>query len=138
MDQQIIDKLQNTTLSSSKLTHARLKHFSKIAQTSEDHISRIGMALSIKKGPISFDWKPSDLGKNEVPMSVLTSKQIRGKTIFKEDLLIFIALANQHQLTEVHDNQWRSLMNLHWERGVQTLTEISSGQNDWLRILAAL
>ena len=137
MQQEIIDKMQNTTLASSHLTHARLKHFAHIAQTSEDHISRIGLALSMRDGPIALDWQPSDLEVNDAPMSVITGKQIRGKTIFKDDLLIFISLANRHQqVTEYGD--WRTMLTLHWERGVQTLTELSAGQTDWLRILASL
>ena len=137
MEQEIIDKLQNTTLSSSLLTHARLKHFAQIAQTSEDHISRIGMALSIKQGAIDLDWEPSSIGEHDAPMSVITGKQIRGKTIFKDDLLVFMALANKHQKITEYD-QWRATMNSHWERGVQTLTEVSTGQRDWIRILGSL
>jgi hypothetical protein len=137
MEQDLIDKLQNTTFSSAQLTHARLKHFSKIAQTSEDHISRIGLALSMKMGPVEIDWKPTSLGQNDASMSVISGKHIRGKTIFKDDLLIFIAMANQHQKITDY-NQWRSMMNSHWERGVQRLTEISDGKMDWVRILASL
>jgi hypothetical protein len=137
MQQEIIDRLQGTTLSSSQLTHARLKHFAGIAQTSEDHISRIGMALSIKEGGIDLDWEPTSIGEHDAPMSVITGKQIRGKTIFKNDLLVFIALANQHQQVTDYD-QWRSMMNAHWERGVQRLTELSNGQRDWIRILDSI
>ena len=137
MQQEIIDRLQGTTLSSSQLTHARLKHFAGIAQTSEDHISRIAMALSIKQGTIELDWGPTSIGEHDAPMSVITGKQIRGKTIFKNDLLVFIALANQHQKITEYD-QWRSMMNAHWERGVQRLTELSNGQRDWIRILDSI
>ena len=137
MQQEIIDRLQGTTLSSSQLTHARLKHFAGIAQTSEDHISRIGMALSIKEGAVELDWEPTSIGENDAPMSVITGKQIRGKTIFKNDLLVLIALVNQHQQVTEYD-QWRSMMNAHWERGVQRLTEISNGQRDWIRILDSI
>ena len=137
MDQEILDKMQNTTLASSHLTHARLKHFAQIAQTSEDHISRIGLALSMRDGPIALDWKPTVLEANDAPMSVTSGKQIRGKTIFKDDLLIFIALANRNQQVTEYDD-WRAMMTLHWERGVQTLTELSAGQTDWLRILSSI
>ena len=95
------------------------------------------MALSIKEGAVELDWEPTSIGEHDAPMSVITGKQIRGKTIFKNDLLVLIALVNQHQQVTEYD-QWRSMMNAHWERGVQRLTEISNGQRDWIRILDSI
>ena len=135
MEQEVITKLQKTTMSSHHLTHSRLKHFAKIAETSEDHISRIGMALSIKCGEINHDWMPTNLNSDEPPQSVVTGKQIRGSTLFKDDLLIFMALVNQHQ-QPVDYNDWRTVLTAHWERGTEILTESSGGQKDWIRILS--
>ena len=53
-----LTKLEATTLTSQMLTHARLKHLAKIAQTSEDHVSRIGMGLSLRMGAVPEDWQP--------------------------------------------------------------------------------
>ena len=49
----------------------------------------------MRDGPIALDWQPTELGANDAPMSVIAGKQIRGKTIFKDDLLVFMALANE-------------------------------------------
>jgi hypothetical protein len=137
MEDEIIDKLQNTTLSSAALTHARLKHFAGIAQTSEDHISRIGLGLSLAKGEVESDYQPGALGVNDAPLSVVVGKHIRGKTIFKDDLHIFLALAGQHQ--DISDYaECRSLMRAHWERGIEIFTTHAAGQSDWIRITQAL
>ena len=58
---EIIEKLQSTTFQSTPLTNSRLKYLSNIAQITEDHISRIGLGLSISKGNVRTDWKPSEL-----------------------------------------------------------------------------
>jgi hypothetical protein len=137
MQDEFFEKLQNTTLSSAPLTHSRLKHFAGIAQTTEDHISRIGLGLSFNHGEVEADWLPNALGGIDAPMSVITGKHIRGKTLFKEDLLFFIALASQHQ--DLSDySECRSILRAHWERGVQMLTEKAQGNPDWIRITNSL
>ena len=83
MKDEWLTKLESTTLTSQMLTHARLKHLAKIAQTSEDHISRIGMGLSLRMGAVSRDWEPYELGSDDAPISVVSGKSIRGKTLFK-------------------------------------------------------
>ena len=83
---EIIEKLQSTTFQSTQLTNARLKYLSKIAQTTEDHISRIGMGLSISKGEVKNEWRPKEL-ENELSIvsSLSKEKHLRGKTLFKDD-----------------------------------------------------
>ena len=137
MESEWLVKLQNSTLSSDVLTHARLKHLAGMAQTTEDHVSRLGMGLSLRMGAIKPDWTPYPLGADDAPVSVVTEKQIRGKTLFKEDTPLFCALILQHQVPADYD-EWRATLRAHWERGVQLLTQKGSGEIDWLRIVAKL
>jgi len=134
MDEELISKMMNTSLSSTPLTHNRLKHFSKIAETSEDNISRIGISLSLAKGEVELDYKPRSLGLIDAPLTVDSSKNIRGKTLFKEDLLLFMALINLNQKVSKYDDI-RSIFRSHWERGVQLMTEKSNGESDWINIV---
>ena len=137
MKDEWVSKLESTTLTSQLLTHARLKHLAKIAQTSEDHVSRIGMGLSLRMGSVPDDWQPYELGSDDAPISVVSGKSIRGKTLFKSDLTLFCALTLQHQVPEDYDG-WRQTLGGHWERGVQLLTQKASGETDWLRIISKL
>ena len=131
----IIDKLQSTTLQSHNLTNSRLKFLSSKAQISEDHISRIGLALSLSEGLINFDWEPELLDSEESNLEFLSKgKQIRGKTLFKEDLPIWMALVLKNQVPEDY-SQWRIIYRLHWGRGIQMLTRIFLQTGDWLRTL---
>lgn len=131
----IIDKLHSTTIQSHTLTNSRLKYLSSKAQISEDHISRIGLALSLSEGLINFDWEPELLDSEESNLEFLSKeKQIRGKTLFKEDLPIWMALILKNQIPEDY-SQWRIICRLHWERGVQLLMEKSLLTGDWLRTL---
>ena len=137
MNEEIFNKIMNTSFSSSIITHCRLKYYSKIAETTEDHISRIGLGLSLSAGSIDFDWKPSALGNIDVPITVDSGKSIRAKTLFKEDLLIFIALANKYQTIESYE-EYRSGFRAHWERGIQLITEKSNGSSEWITIMQSI
>jgi len=137
MKDEWLTKLEATTLTSQMLTHARLKHLAKIAQTSEDHVSRIGMGLSLRMGAVPEDWQPYELGSDDAPISVVSGKSIRGKTLFKSDLTLFCALTLHHQVPENYDG-WRKTLGGHWERGVQLLTQQAAGESDWLRIISKL
>lgn len=108
-----------------------------MAETSEDHISRIGMGLSLKEGAVRQDWRPSQLGVEEVPMTTISGKSIRGKTLFKDDLSLFCALILQHQVPEDYD-MWRLILSKHWERGVQLLYQRAIGQKEWLIVITNL
>lgn len=131
---EVLDRLQNTTLTSSGITHSRLKYFSDIAQTSEDNISRIGLGLSMSEGEIMEKWTPTILGDIEANIITVKGKSIRGKTIFKDDLLLFFAMANQYQ--ELKDfTQSKNILTSHWERGIEILTEKAKGETDWIKIL---
>lgn len=137
MNEELIKKMMNTSLSSTSLTHNRLKYYSKIAETSEDNISRIGIGLSLAKGDVEFDYKPQSLGIIDAPLTVDSSKNIRAKTLFKEDLLLFMALINLNQeLSEYED--MRNIFRSHWERGMQLITEKSNGESDWINIVSLI
>ena len=53
-------KLQNTTIMSTELTHARLKHLAAKIGVTEDIVSRLALGISIREGKISEDWKPKE------------------------------------------------------------------------------
>jgi len=130
-----IEKLQSTTFLSSQLTNARLKHLAKIAETTEDHISRIGLGLSISKGEVKNDWKPKKLENELLKITNLSKeKHLRSKTLFKDDLLLWLGLILQHQNPGDY-NSWRTVSKLHWERGVEFLMEKSLKNGDWIRTI---
>ena len=131
-----MDKLLSTTLQSKPLTHSRLKHLAAIAQTSEDHISRLGLGLSMATGPINPEWQPSASNSEKSLTIEINGKQIRGKTLFKGDLAIWLALTLRHQIPENYD-EWRQVMRSHWERGVEILMERTVKEGDWLRTIRA-
>lgn len=105
-----------------------------MAQSSEDHISRLGMGLSMAEGPVPLDWAPTALPSENEQIDSDASKHIRGRTLFKEELPIWMALALRHQ-NPVDYGEWRSLFRAHWERGVETLARIAAKEGDWLRVL---
>ena len=134
---EIIEKLQSTTFQSTPLTNARLKYLSNIAGISEDHISRIGLGLSISEGNVRTDWKPSELeNENLVISNSSKEKHLRSKTLFKDDLAVWLGLILQH-----HDpgnyNSWRAISRLHWERGVELLMKKYLKNGDWIRTIVA-
>jgi len=132
---EIIKKLQSTTFQSTHLTNARLKYLANIAQTTEDHVSRIGLGLSISQGSINSDWLPSNLENEELILDIIAKeKHIRSKTLFKEDLSIWLALILQNQNPGDY-NSWRNISRSHWERGVELLMQKSLENDDWIRTL---
>ena len=126
-------KLISTTLQSKPLTHLRLKNLSTLAQTSEDHISRLGMGLSLASGEVETDWSPTArVSENEI--GDINAKQLRGKTLFKEDLSLWMALTLRHQ-TPANYEEWRLVLRSHWERGVEMLSDVASKEEDWLLVV---
>ena len=137
MDEELINKMMNTSLSSTSLTHNRLKYYSKIGETSEDNISRIGLGLSLAMGEIELNWKPHPLGLIDAPITVDSGKNIRGKTIFKEDILLFMALIKLNQDIDTYDD-YRKILRAHWERGIHLMTKKSNGKSDWVHIINSI
>ena len=133
---EIIDKLYATTLQSHPVTHSRLKTLSELAQTSEDHISRLGLALSISRNPPESDWTPT-VTESEIDLvSDIAGKHIRGRTLFKDDLQLWMALLLRGQQPRDYE-EWRTSLRLHWERGVEILMSKALENGDWLRTMKA-
>ena len=133
MSKSIQQTLLGTTLTTSVTTHNRLKSLAKIFGTTEDLISRLAISYSLQMGPLPEDWKPSHL---EGAMEVLTGKSIRGKTMFKEDLSLFLVMLAHHEPKANIENA-RELFVGHWERGIEHLLDYHQGE-DWVQLLNRL
>ena len=133
---EMMDRLIGTTLQSRPLTHARLKCLAALAQTSEDHISRFGLALSIASGPVDADWRPSRMQSESGLVDEIKEKHLRGRTLFKDDLALWMALTLRNQSPADYD-EWRQVMRAHWERGVEILMGKNVVEGDWLRTIRA-
>lgn len=129
-----MSKLHNSTLQSTKLTHHRLKILAEMAQSSEDHVSRLALSLSIADGPIESNFSPELLPHEKTLQLNNSEKQLRGKTLFKEDLIIFISALLQKETPEDY-SQLRSLIIAHWERGIEMLTIIKTEKRDWIEVV---
>lgn len=131
-------------LTSDPLTHRRLKHFAGLAQTSEDIVSRIALGLSIGREHMPTDgWAPSPLSAEiEAPedASITKGKVLKCKTLLKteEDALLVRAVLQHRECMFPDQRTWRNKITEHWERGVQELTRIAAGEDDWVRIMAAV
>ena len=132
-----LDRLDTTTLQSHNLTHSRLKLLASMAQSSEDHISRLGMAISISIGEINPDWKPTQLDLENGVLMECGPKHIRGKTLFKEEIPIWMALVLRNQNPDTYE-QWRAVLKAHWERGVENLANHALSEGDWIRTIRAI
>jgi hypothetical protein len=68
-------------------------------------------------------------------LSVINGKSIRGKTLFKAELALFLVML---AVTEpnAQPNEVRDLFRRHWERGVEMMAERLDGK-DWLDFLAS-
>jgi hypothetical protein len=123
--------LLGTTLMSSLPTHQRLKDLKEVFGCSEDILSRYAMATSMKAGPVDADWEPRPMTEG---LSVINGKSIRGKTLFKAELALFLVML---AVTEpnAQPNEVRDLFRRHWERGVEMMAERLDGK-DWLDFLA--
>ena len=124
--------LLGTTLTSSIPTHQRLKDLSKTFGCSEDIISRFAMSLSMKAGSVTQPWEAKPISEG---LTVLNGKSIRGKTLFKTELALFLVMLAVAE-PEAEPHHVRDLFRLHWERGVEMMVD-DMGDLDWLEYLAA-
>ena len=131
MSSELETALLGTTLTSSLPTHQRLKEISKTFGCSEDIISRFALSLSMKAGPVSDKWEVRPLTEG---LTVLNGKSIRGKTLFKSDLALFLVMLAVAE-PEAETQHVRELFRLHWERGVEIMAD-GMGDLDWLEYLA--
>ena len=124
-----LERLINTTIVSTELTHSRLKYLGSKFGVTEDIISRLAIGVSIRKGKAPDDWKPEIIpGKTQVEVS--TGKAIRGKTLFKNELPVWaVLLSNVEELNSVEE--MRSKFIIHWERGIEIITRADTGE-DWI------
>ena len=129
-----MSKLHNSTLQSTKLTHHRLKILAEMAQSSEDHVSRLALSLSIADGPIESNFSPELLPHEKTLQLNNSEKQLRGKTLFKEDLILFVSALLQKETPEDY-SQLRLLIIAHWERGIEMLTIIKTEKSDWIEVV---
>ena len=132
----VIDKLYSTTLQSHPITHSRLKYLSTLAQTSEDHVSRLALALSISNPLPESDWTPTLYDSEKNLVTDIKGKHLRGRTLFKDDLELWMALLLREQ-QPVDYEKWRFSFRIHWERGVEVLMGKALENGDWLRTMSA-
>lgn len=131
MKDKLIMNLLNTTFTSTVQSHQRLKELSAYFGCSEDIISRFAISRSLQTGTISQDWKPS-IGVEESTIS--NGKSIRGKTLFKSDLSLFLVmLASVEDAIDSEDV--REYFGLHWERGIELISQ-EVNEYDWLEYLS--
>lgn len=129
-------KLQNTTIMSTELTHARLKHLAAKIGVTEDIVSRLALGISIREGKISEDWKPKE-NHDEMLQEVKGGKSLRGKTLFKNELPLWMMLLSkvEGKLESIDDA--RSKFILHWERGIELISAADDG-SDWIHLVSNL
>ena len=129
-------KLQNTTIMSTELTHARLKHLAAKIGVTEDIVSRFALGISIREGKISEDWKPEE-NQDEMLHEVNGGKSLRGKTLFKNELPLWMMLLSkvEGKLESIDDA--RSKFILHWERGIELISLADDG-GDWIHLVSNL
>ena len=129
-------KLQNTTIMSTELTHTRLKHLAAKIGVTEDIVSRLALGISIREGKISDNWKPKE-NKNELLQEVKGGKSLRGKTLFKSELPLWMVLLSQTEgkLESIDDVRFKFI--LHWERGIELISKSDDG-SDWIHLISNL
>ena len=131
-----LQKLHNTTLTSTLITHSRLKHLSAKIGVTEDIVSRLALGLSLKDGSVGDDWAPTQF-KNEQLVEVKTGKSLRGKTLFKQELALWLVALSRVEGKMDSIDEARSKFILHWERGVQMISEQDDG-SDWIHLINSI
>jgi len=130
MTRELENSLLGTTLTSSLPTHQRLKNLSQTFGCSEDIVSRFAMSVSMKAGPVPQQWEAKPISEG---LTVLNGKSIRGKTLFKSELALFLVMLAVAE-PEAEAQHVRELFRLHWERGVELMAN-DMGDVDWLEYL---
>ena len=78
-----LNKLHNTTIVSTELTHSRIKKLATKIGVSEDIISRLALGISIREGPVSDEWVPTKFNDEIIPESINSGKSLKGKPYSK-------------------------------------------------------
>ncbi|MGB1897707.1 MAG: DndE family protein [Candidatus Poseidoniaceae archaeon] len=129
----IAKSLLGTTLTSSIDTHSRLKGLQEHFGMTDDIVSRLAISYSLNQGPVEDEW---EVAPYEGIHKIVTGKSIRGKTMFKEDLALWLVLMAIHE-PEIADDQIRMKFIQHWERGVQLLAS-NLEHADWIETIHEL
>ena len=133
----VLSKLQNTTVVSTELTHSRIKKLAAKIGVSEDIISRLALGVSIRKGSVSDDWKPTKFKQETILKDINSGKSLRGKTLFKNELALWMTLLSNVEGKMDSIEVARSKFILHWERGVEIIAKEDDGE-DWIHLIASL
>ena len=129
-------KLQNTTIMSSELSHARLKHLAAKIGVTEDIVSRLALGVSIREGKIPNDWQPKKKEKENL-QQVLTGKSLRGKTLFKNELPLWMMLLSNAEGELESIDEARTKCIRHWERGIELISN-HDDESDWVHLVSKL
>ena len=129
-------KLQNTTIMSTELTHSRLKHLAAKIGVTEDIVSRLALGVSIREGKIPVDWKPTENNEN-ILQEVTSGKSLRGKTLFKNELSLWMMLLSKVEGKLETIDSARTKFILHWERGIELISNSDNG-SDWIHLISEL
>ena len=129
----IAKSLLGTTLTSSIDTHSRLKDLQDHFGMTDDIVSRLAIAYSLKQGPVEDDW---EVEPYEGIHKIVTGKSIRGKTMFKEDLALWLVLMAIHE-PNLAEQSIRMKFVQHWERGVQLLVS-NLKDEDWIETIEGM
>ena len=135
MSKSLFSSLEKTTIQSSTLTHTRLKAIASKFGCTEDIISRMAIGYSLKHGRCPPDFKASRM-QGDDPQEMLVGKSLRGTTLFKQDLALWVALLANVE-TEIESDDVRQCFINHWERGIEQLFVITDDR-DWLKITQSL
>ena len=133
----MISKLQNTTVVSTKLTHSRIKILAAKIGVTEDIISRLALGVSIREGSVSDDWKATKFRDEAILDDISSGKSLRGKTLFKNELALWMALMSNVEGKIDSIDVVRAKFILHWERGVEMITKQDEGE-DWIFLIHKL
>ncbi len=129
----IAKSLVGTTFTSSIDTHSRLKDLQDHFGMTDDIVSRLAIAYSLKQGPVEDDW---EVEPYEGIHKIVTGKSIRGKTMFKEDLALWLVLMAIHE-PNLAEQSIRMKFVQHWERGVQLLVS-NLKDEDWIETIEGM
>jgi DNA sulfur modification protein DndE len=129
----IAKSLLGTTLTSSIDTHSRLKDLQEHFGMTDDIVSRLAISYSLKQGPVEDDW---EVEPYEGIHKIVTGKSIRGKTMFKDDLALWLVLMAIHE-PNLGEESIRMKFVQHWERGVQLLAS-NLEHEDWIETIEGM
>ena len=130
----ILNKLENTTIVSSELTHSRIKKLAAKIGVSEDIVSRLALGVSIRNGAVPDDWKPSKFKEETLLEDISSGKSLKGRTLFKKELALWMALLSNVEGKMNSIEIARSKFILHWERGIEMITKEDEGE-DWIYLI---